>query len=63
MAVLYEMRHITTYKYANPVKFGTHHAMFVPQRGARARPLNWSAKTSLQDSLAQRRPGQHRSSI
>jgi transglutaminase-like putative cysteine protease len=46
MAVLYEMKHTTTYRYTNPVNFGTHRALFVPQRGARARLLNWSATTS-----------------
>jgi Bacterial transglutaminase-like N-terminal region len=28
MAVLGEIRHTTTYKYAKPVTFGTHRAMF-----------------------------------
>jgi Bacterial transglutaminase-like N-terminal region len=46
MAIIYEMKHTTIYKYANPVMFGTHRAMFVPQRGARARLLDWSATTS-----------------
>jgi hypothetical protein len=47
MAVLGEIRHTTTYKYAKPVTFGTHRAMFLPRRGAAARLLNWSARTSL----------------
>jgi transglutaminase-like putative cysteine protease len=46
MAVLGEIRHTTTYKYAKPVTFGTHRAMFLPRRGAAARLLNWSARTS-----------------
>jgi len=46
MAVLGEIRHTTTYKYAKPVTFGTHRAMFLPRRGASARLLNWSARTS-----------------
>jgi transglutaminase-like putative cysteine protease len=46
MAVLGEIRHTTTYKYAKPVKFGTHRAMFLPRRGASARLLSWSARTN-----------------
>src|SRR3954452_23464636 len=51
MAVLGEIRHTTTYKYANPVTFGTHRAMFLPRRGAAARLLNWSARTSLPSKI------------
>lgn len=48
MAVLFEISHTTTYKYANPVRFGTHRAMFLPRSGlARGRLLNWSVKTSV----------------
>src|SRR6187401_735612 len=47
MAVLGEITHITTYRYAKPVTFGTHRAMFLPRRGASARLLGWSAKTSV----------------
>jgi len=46
MAVLGEIRHTTTYKYAKPVTFSTHRAMFLPRRGASARLLNWSVRTS-----------------
>jgi transglutaminase-like putative cysteine protease len=41
-----EITHTTTYKYAKPVTFGTHRAMFLPRRGASARLLSWSARTS-----------------
>src|SRR3954453_20398315 len=51
MAVLGEIRHITTYKYAKPVTFGTHRAMFLPRRGAAARLLNWSERTSLPSKI------------
>jgi len=47
MAVLGEITHTTIYKYAKPVTFGTHRAMFLPRRGATARLLGWSAKTNL----------------
>lgn len=47
MAVLGKITHVTTYRYAKPVTFGTHRAMFLPRRGACARLLGWSAKTSI----------------
>ena len=46
MAMLGEITHTTTYRYAKPVTFGTHRAMFLPRRGATARLLSWSARTS-----------------
>ena len=46
MAMIGEITHTTTYKYAKPVTFGTHRAMFLPRRGASARLLGWSARTS-----------------
>jgi transglutaminase-like putative cysteine protease len=46
MAMIGEITHTTTYKYAKPVTFGTHRAMFLPRRGASARLLSWSAGTS-----------------
>src|SRR6476660_10228952 len=47
MAMLGEITHTTTYKYAKPVTFGTHRAMFLPRRGSSARLLGWSACTSV----------------
>jgi transglutaminase-like putative cysteine protease len=47
MAIIGEITHTTTYRYAKPVTFGTHRAMFLPRRGASARLLGWSAKTSV----------------
>src|ERR1700741_4268082 len=47
MAIIGEITHVTTYRYAKPVSFGTHRAMFLPRRGASARPLGWSAKTNI----------------
>jgi len=46
MAMVGEIVHSTTYKYAKPVTFGTHRAMFLPRRGASARLLSWSARTT-----------------
>jgi transglutaminase-like putative cysteine protease len=47
MAILFEIEHATTYKYKNPVTFGTHRAMFLPRPAASGRLLSWSVKTSL----------------
>ena len=47
MAIIGEIEHIATYRYAKPVSFGTHRAMFLPLRGASARLLGWSAKTNI----------------
>ena len=47
MAVLFEIEHATTYRYANPVTFGTHRAMFLPRPAANGRLLSWSVNTSL----------------
>jgi transglutaminase-like putative cysteine protease len=51
MAIIGEITHTTTYTYGKPVTFGTHRAMFLPRRGASARLLRWSAKTSLASKL------------
>jgi transglutaminase-like putative cysteine protease len=45
MAILFAIKHTTTYSYANPVKFGTHRAMFLPRPAARGRLISWSART------------------
>src|SRR5258705_11926579 len=46
MAGVGEITHTTTYRYSKAVTFGTHRAMFLPRRGATARLLSWSVKTS-----------------
>ncbi|GIQ78639.1 transglutaminase family protein [Bradyrhizobium sp. RD5-C2] len=51
MAMLGEISHTTTYRYAAPVTFGTHRAMFLPRRGASARLLSWSVKTSVPSTI------------
>ena len=51
MAILGEITHTTTYRYVKPVTFGTHRGMFLPWRGASARLLAWSAKTSLPSKI------------
>jgi len=51
MAILFEIEHATTYKYKNPVTFGTHRAMFLPRPAANGRLLSWSVKTSLPSKI------------
>jgi transglutaminase-like putative cysteine protease len=50
MAVIYDIEHITTYRYANPVTFGEHRAMFLP-RPVLGRILSYSVKTSLPSKI------------
>jgi transglutaminase-like putative cysteine protease len=50
MAVIYDIEHITTYRYANPVTFGEHRAMFLP-RPVLGRILSHSVKTSLPSKI------------
>jgi transglutaminase-like putative cysteine protease len=52
MAIVGEIRHTTTYRYAKHVTFGTHRAMFLPRRGASARLLNWSVETSVPSTIS-----------
>src|ERR1700747_2519394 len=51
MAMIGVITHTTTYKYAKPVTFGTHRAMFLPRRGSSARLLGWSARTSIRSKI------------
>ena len=51
MAVLFEIEHTTTYRYANPVTFGRHRAMFLPRPAARGRLIDWSATTSIPSTI------------
>ena len=51
MAILFEIDHVTTYKYANPVTFGRHRAMFLPRPATSGRLLSWSVKTSLPSKI------------
>jgi transglutaminase-like putative cysteine protease len=51
VAILGEITHTTIYRYAKPVIFGTHRAMFLPWRGASARLLGWSVETSLPSKI------------
>ena len=47
MPVFYEAEHVTTYRYARPVAFGLHRAMFLPRSGPYGRILGHSVTTNL----------------
>ncbi|MBD1911867.1 MULTISPECIES: transglutaminase family protein [unclassified Leptolyngbya] len=47
MAVIYDLEHITTYRYANPVTFGEHRAIFLPSLGYAGRTLSYSLETNI----------------
>ena len=51
MAVLYEVEHVTAYRYAKPVTFGAHKAMFLPRSGPYGRILSYSATTNLRSRV------------
>lgn len=51
MAVHFEIHHTTTYKYATPVTFGAHRAIFLPRPAIRGRLLSWSAKTNVPSKI------------
>ncbi|MBE9227634.1 transglutaminase family protein [Phormidium sp. LEGE 05292] len=47
MTVIYDLEHITTYRYANPVTFGEHRAIFLPNGGYVGRTLSYSLETNI----------------
>lgn len=47
MSVIYDLEHVTTYNYANPVKFGEHRAIFLPGASYGERILSYELKTSV----------------
>lgn len=47
MTLIYDLEHITTYKYANPVTFGEHRAIFLPSIGFIGRILSYSLETNI----------------
>jgi transglutaminase-like putative cysteine protease len=51
MAVLYDVRHVTTYSYATDVSFGPHRAMYLPRTGGRGRILSHSVTTNLPSTV------------
>jgi transglutaminase-like putative cysteine protease len=51
MAILYEVEHVTTYRYASRVSFGPHRAMFLPRSGPYGRILSHSVTTNLRSRV------------
>lgn len=51
MAILYEVEHVTTYRYGSRVSFGPHRAMFLPRSGPYGRILSHSATTNLRSRV------------
>ncbi|UBF30005.1 transglutaminase family protein (plasmid) [Kovacikia minuta CCNUW1] len=47
MTVIYDLEHITTYRYRNPVTFGKHRAIFLPSTGYGGRILSHRLETNV----------------
>jgi transglutaminase-like putative cysteine protease len=48
MSIIYDLEHITTYRYQNPVTFGEHRAIFLPSMmGYGGRILSYSLETNI----------------
>ncbi|WP_013334521.1 transglutaminase family protein [Gloeothece verrucosa] len=51
MSVIYDLEHITTYRYRNPVTFGEHRAIFLPSANYGGRILNYSLSTNVPSKI------------
>ncbi len=51
MSVIYDLEHITTYRYRNPVTFGEHRAIFLPSSGYGERILSYSVETNIPSKI------------
>jgi transglutaminase-like putative cysteine protease len=51
MTVIYDLEHITTYRYRNPVTFGEHRAIFLPSAGYGGRILSYSITTNVSSKI------------
>lgn len=47
MSAIYDLKHITRYRYANPVQFGEHRAIFLPVAGSHGRILSHSMTANI----------------
>lgn len=47
MSVIYDLEHVTTYRYQKPVTFGEHRAIFLPSTGFVGRILRYSINTNI----------------
>ncbi|MGF1522269.1 MAG: transglutaminase domain-containing protein [Leptolyngbyaceae cyanobacterium] len=51
MAVIYDLEHVTTYRYRNPVEFGEHRGIFLPGVGYSGRILSHSLETNVPSGI------------
>lgn len=51
MTVIYDLEHVTTYSYRNPVTFGEHRAIFLPSLGYGGRILTSSIQTNIPSKI------------
>jgi transglutaminase-like putative cysteine protease len=51
MAVVYDVEHITTYRYKKAVTFAQHRAMFLPRRGHSGRLYSFSLTTNVKSNI------------
>ncbi|MEL6320582.1 MAG: transglutaminase family protein [Cyanobacteria bacterium J06626_14] len=51
MPVIYDLEHVTTYRYRNPVTFGEHRGIFLPSVGYGGRVLKYSLHTNLPSKI------------
>jgi transglutaminase-like putative cysteine protease len=51
MSVIYDLEHITTYTYRNPVSFGEHKAIFLPNDGFNTHILSYSLYTNIPSTI------------
>lgn len=51
MTVIYDLEHVTTYRYRNPVTFGEHRAIFLPSADYRGRILSCSLETNIASEI------------
>jgi transglutaminase-like putative cysteine protease len=47
MSVIYDLEHITTYRYTKPVTFGEHRAIFLPRGSYGGRLLSYALETNI----------------
>lgn len=51
MTVIYDLEHVTTYRYQNPVTLGEHRGIFLPGVGYGGRILNYSLETNIPSTI------------
>ncbi|MBW4622656.1 MAG: transglutaminase family protein [Cyanosarcina radialis HA8281-LM2] len=51
MSAIYDLEHVTAYRYANPVTFGEHRAIFLPRASYGGRILSYSIETNISSKI------------